>query len=123
MRPLRVRTPADAAGLIERSRSRPVLVLKHSRTCPVSAMAWDSWQDFLGTPEARGVETAYLVVQDDRPASDELARRLGVRHESPQAILIVDGRAVWHASHGRVRAPELARAVAGLGSGGESAGA
>lgn len=110
-RAVRVRTEGDVERLLQASQGRPVLVLKHSRTCPVSAMAWDAWRDFLRDPAAAAVQPAYLVVQDDRPASDALARRLGVRHESPQAILILGGRAVWHASHGAITAGELARAV------------
>lgn len=108
---MRIRTVADVERLLAASQRQPVLVLKHSRTCPLSALAWDAWQEFLRDPGAAAVQAAYLVVQDDRPASDALAARLGVRHESPQAILIQGGAAVWCASHGDVTAAALARAV------------
>jgi bacillithiol system protein YtxJ len=36
----------------------------------------------------------------------------GVRHQSPQAILLRDGRAVWNGSHGGITAEALERALA-----------
>jgi bacillithiol system protein YtxJ len=39
--------------------------------------------------------------------SDAAAQRLGIRHETPQAILLRDGRVVWNASHFRITAIEL----------------
>jgi bacillithiol system protein YtxJ len=43
--------------------------------------------------------------------SDTVAERLGVRHESPQALLIKDGRAVWHASHWSITSEALVSAL------------
>lgn len=117
--PLRVRDEADAARLVEASRRRPVLLFKHSRTCSISAAALHEWEEFARGPAAEGVVLAFLVVQDDRPGSDAVARLLGVRHESPQAILISGGRALWHASHWGITAEALARAVAAARRGGE----
>ena len=42
-----------------------------------------------------------IVVQHARPVSNAVVERFGVRHESPQALLLRDGRVVWHASHWR----------------------
>jgi hypothetical protein len=38
------------------------------------------------------------------------SKRLGVRHETPQAILLRDGKPVWKASHFRITADALAQA-------------
>jgi bacillithiol system protein YtxJ len=43
--------------------------------------------------------------------SDHAAARLGVRHETPQAILLRDGRPVWNASHFRITADALGKIV------------
>ena len=54
----------------------------------------------------------YLVdVIAQRPLSREIAARLGIRHESPQAILFRQGAAAWHASHDAVTAEALARII------------
>ena len=38
-------------------------------------------------------------------------KKLGVRHETPQALLIRDGRVVWSASHFRVTADAVVDAI------------
>lgn len=99
-------------AVIRRSHETPVLVFKHSSTCGTSAYAFDELQQFQRT--AQGVEIVVLDVFADRAACQALARHSGIRHESPQALLIVSGVVRWHASHYRVTAETLARVVEGL---------
>jgi thioredoxin 1 len=99
-------TELEAA--IAESCERPVLLFKHSRTCGVSHEALDELQ----THVARNVGAAaykMITVQSHRRISDEAATRLGVRHETPQAILLRDGRPVWRASHFSITADQLDR--------------
>jgi bacillithiol system protein YtxJ len=98
----------DLDRWLERSRREPVWVFKHSLTCPTSATALEEFRTFAATG---GGEAGYALieVQTARELSNELARRTGVRHESPQAMLLRDGEAVWHASHWRIRADTLHR--------------
>jgi len=43
---------------------------------------------------------AYLVdVRAERPLSQQIAARTGVRHESPQVIILRRGASIWNASH------------------------
>jgi bacillithiol system protein YtxJ len=60
-----------------------------------------------------GVKTpvAILVVQDDRELSRDVATRTGVRHETPQALVLRNGRAVWAASHFDISADAVEQAV------------
>lgn len=97
-----------------RSRRSPVWIFKHSLTCPISGAALDEFLAFA-TDGGRAAECALIEVQTDRPLSDELSRRTGVRHESPQVVLLRDGEAVWHASHWRVTADRLRQAAAASG--------
>jgi len=99
----------DAA--IAESLERPVLIFKHSRTCGTSFEALDELRAFV---ERSGSAATYkmITVQSHRHLSDEVAARLGVRHETPQAILLRGGRPVWRASHFRITADELNRALA-----------
>ena len=46
-----------------------------------------------------------------RHVSDSAERRLGVRHETPQAILLKDGKPVWKASHFRITTEALTEAL------------
>jgi bacillithiol system protein YtxJ len=101
-------------ALIERSHERPVFLFKHSLTCPISGAAHREYLQFLAGQEGNGEATYTLLeVQNARPLSNEIAQRTGLRHESPQAILLRDGRAVWNASHYSIRAQALAAALAG----------
>lgn len=107
--PLETTEAVDA--VLERSAERPQLIFKHSAYCGLSGVAFDELQTHLAGPEP-GVDYWLLTVQTGRAASDAVASRLGIRHESPQAILVRDGRAVWHASHRGVTARTLAEATA-----------
>ena len=82
----------------EESRSQPVLIYKHSTRCSISSMALDrlerSWSKELDT-----VKAYYLDLITYREISNAIAKEFGIYHESPQAILIKDGKAIYDASH------------------------
>ena len=94
----------DAA--IAESMERPVLLFKHSRTCGISCEALDELRAHAERSEA-GVSYKLITVQSHRAVSDEAAIRLGIRHQTPQAILLKGGRPVWNASHFRITATNL----------------
>jgi bacillithiol system protein YtxJ len=52
-----------------------------------------------------------VVVQKSRDVSREVEARTGVPHESPQALVLRDGRAVWSASHFDITADAVERAL------------
>ena len=100
----------DAA--IAESSERPVLLFKHSRYCGVSCEALDELQSHIdGAPADADVVYRVVTVQTHRPVSDAVAQRLGLRHETPQAILLRDGKVVWNASHFRITATQLDQAL------------
>ena len=86
-------------ALIARSNETPVWILKHSLTCPISSQAWSEFKRFAGDSPENGAVFALIEIQRARPVSTALAERTGIRHESPQALLLRGGQAVWHASH------------------------
>lgn len=104
--------PAAALKAIrEASDQRPVLVLKHSPICPVSARAErqvELWLAELGDEDELGL--ARIDVIAERSLARGLTSELGIRHESPQALWFRAGEMVWHGSHGditRTRCEEL----------------
>ena len=102
---------ADLAALeaaIAESCERPVLLFKHSRTCGISCEAFDELQMHLSAG-SNGAAYKLITVQSHRRVSDEASTRLGIRHETPQAILLKDGRVVWNASHFSITADALRR--------------
>jgi monothiol bacilliredoxin len=100
----------DLEAAIAESRERPVLLFKHSRTCGVSCGALDELQAHVdGTVVPAGYKL--ITVQSHRGLADEAAARLGIRHETPQAILLREGRPVWSASHFRITKRQLDQAI------------
>ena len=110
-RPVAVDNLASLNELLRESERLPLLLFKHSESCGVSAEALDELEAHIAEGGA-AVRYAVVTVQTHRELSNLVASRLGVRHETPQAILVRDGRAIWTASHVRVNAGELARAIA-----------
>ena len=100
----------DAA--VARSSVEPVLIFKHSRTCGTSAEAHEEVSTLLaGTLEA----PVYLVdVRSARQVSNAITERFGIRHESPQVLLLEGGRVRWSASHYHVNEREILQALQAL---------
>lgn len=90
-------TERDLDLVLAASHAEPVIVFKHSESCGSSWMAESSLAG-----HAWPVKIHKLIVQRSRAVSDRLARLLGVRHESPQVLILVDGRVAWHTSHAGV---------------------
>ena len=92
------------------SGERPLLLFKHSYTCGVSAEALDELVSHLNEKPA-DVHYAMVTVQTHRDVSNAVTKKLGVRHETPQALLIRNGQVVWSASHFRVTADAVVDAI------------
>ena len=103
---------AELDEAIVRSHQRPVWIFKHSLICPISTRAWAEYRDFVAEAGDGQADFAVIEIQNARPVSNAAAERTGVRHESPQAILLVDGRPIWNASHSGITARSLAEAAA-----------
>lgn len=90
-------------------KSSPVLLLKHSLTCPISADAFAEYKQYA--EENRDVETYYLAVQDARSLSNQIAETYQIKHESPQALLFSNNSVVWNASHRKITVQSLKEAI------------
>lgn len=109
-----LRSLADLEQVLQASHRVPILLFKHSTRCPISAWASREWAAFTASPEAQRVGLALVRVIESQPVSLAVARRAGVAHESPQAILIQNGRGVWSRSHHGITAAALKAAAASV---------
>lgn len=89
--------------------SGPVLIFKFSPWCPVSHYAEAEAKAFLAGAE--GFVCGTVDVIKERPLARGIAEWTGIRHESPQALLFVQGKVVWHESHAEVNRESLAAAI------------
>ena len=98
---------------LRRALSADAAVLyKHSPVCALSALAMRQVRRFAeGHPDV----LVYVVdVVGQRALSDRIESTFRVRHQSPQAIFLLRGTAVWDASHHFIQGEAIGDAVAGL---------
>jgi len=103
-------SPGALDELVQQSQQRPQLLFKHSSACPLSAMAYAELQDHLEEPVG-GADYWLVTVQTARPVSNSVEAQLAVRHETPQAIVVRSGKAVWTASHRAITRRSLQAAL------------
>ena len=104
----RFKDVTDAAALDElmtRSQSEPVVLFKHSTACPISRNAHREMEQFTDA------DVNLVVVQSARELSNEIARRTGISHESPQTLIVRNGDVVWNAAHYDITADAVRAAV------------
>lgn len=75
----------------------PVLIFKHSTRCAISSMTLNKFES--NYQENSGFEKYFLDLIAYREVSNEVEARYGVMHQSPQAILISKGKAIYDESH------------------------
>ena len=80
----------------------PVLLLKHSTQCSISARA-------LEEVEAFSDDFVYLDLLEHRDVSDAIAARLKVRHESPQLLILQAGKVEVVLNHDEIDREVLSR--------------
>lgn len=102
----RIRTEAELEAALAAPR---FLLFKHSATCPISAAAFEEYEEWLAS--GPGIPSGWLNVVAERPLARAVAERSGVPHESPQVLLFAGGRCLWDASHGAITAESLALAL------------
>ncbi len=98
-------------GMLAASRGKKILLLKHSSTCPISSRAKYAVEELMA--ENPVAEVYLVVVQERRDISNEIEEKLGVRHQTPQLLLIEDGNVSEHWSHHYITS-ETAGAALGL---------
>ncbi|PTT14598.1 bacillithiol system redox-active protein YtxJ [Flavobacterium sp. HMWF030] len=102
----------DIAQLMEIeaiSNVKPVVIFKHSTRCSISRMALKQFEREFDLNEA--VDAYFLDLIAHRDISNEIASRFNVYHESPQLILIKNGKAVYDVSHSDIDAVALKEKV------------
>jgi len=95
---------AQLEDIKKASFQQPQLIFKHSTRCSISSMA-KSRLDRSAMPE--GIQFHYLDLIAHRDLSNKIAEDFFVEHESPQAILIRNGEAVYDESHSGISMDEI----------------
>ena len=85
--------------ITEESFKHPVLIFKYSTTCSISATAKGRLERNWDTTQVGNLKTYYLDLLKYRAISNQIAQTFHVEHESPQVLIIENGKCVYHESH------------------------
>ncbi|TVX94190.1 bacillithiol system redox-active protein YtxJ [Paenibacillus agilis] len=88
---------------IKRSHEGTVVIFKHSTRCPISSSANEEMKRVVDVFEPKGISFGLIYVVENRDISLALADQLGIKHESPQVLVLKGGQVVWHESHYAIR--------------------
>ena len=92
--------------ILEKSNDGPILIFKYSTTCFSSLSAMKELRTF-----ETELPIYLVVVQEDRAVSNAIEEDLAVKHESPQLLILKDGRGIWQATHYKIKKSLLNEAI------------
>ena len=100
--PLNQETQLDE--IIAKSATVPQVIFKHSTRCSVSSMA----KNRLDKKEApEGINFYLLDLLKYRSLSNKIAESFQVQHQSPQVLVINNGKCIYNESHSGITFDEI----------------
>lgn len=90
--------------ITEKSKDKPQVIFKHSTRCSISSMAKSRLE--RSAPPAH-LDFYYLDLIAHRDISSKVSDQFNVYHESPQVLLIKDGKCVYDESHSGISMEEI----------------
>ena len=93
--------------IIDLSNEKTVLIFKHSTRCSISRFALKQFENEFDLKEK--IIPYFLDLLNHRDVSNEVANRFDVFHQSPQILLIKNGKAIFSTSHDDIDAKFLER--------------
>ena len=97
---------AQLDAIVEESAEKPVVIFKHSTRCSISRMALKNFEREYNFEESE-VAPYFLDLLQHRDISNEIAQKFQVIHQSPQLLLIKNGKSVYDVSHSEIDAEAL----------------
>ncbi len=97
-------TEEQLINLLEKSHSKPQVIFKHSTRCSVSSVIKTRLES--GTFPGH-IDFHYLDLLANRSLSNKIAEDLDVYHESPQVLLLQNGKCVFDESHLVIRMQDI----------------
>jgi len=103
-------TEAELMDIVERSKTVPCAIFKHSTRCSISSMAKGRLERQWNVPQTE-LEIYYLDLIRYRNVSNKIAEVLAIEHQSPQILLLKDGKCVYTTSHSGINVGDLKTAL------------
>ena len=89
---------------------KPQLIYKHSFACGVCVFSKSAIESKMEQFK-KMADLHFVDARATRSVSDYIADKTGIKHESPQALIIKNGKVIWHASHSAITAGKIMNAL------------
>lgn len=86
------------------------VIYKHSYSCAVCIFSKLKVEEVMEKLSGKA-DFHFVDVVNNREVSEKIAADTGVRHESPQILILKNGRVYWHASHSAIDKDKLEEAI------------
>ncbi len=96
---LELNTQNQIIEINDLSASKPIIIFKHSTRCSISSAALNRFEKVYANENAAEMPVYYLDLIKFRDISNLIAQHYQVEHQSPQTLLIQNGKCTHHASH------------------------
>ncbi len=96
------------------SNQMPVIIFKHSTRCSISSTALNRFERIYANQNKENFPVYYLDLLNYRSISNEIAAHYQIEHQSPQTLLIHQGKCVHTASHIEINLTEIMAVIESL---------
>jgi len=94
-----IESEEDLEKAIKISHQGKIAIFKHSTSCFISRTVLKNFEREVGETSATAAKFYFLDLLAHRNLSNKIAEDFNIRHESPQLIVIENGKAINNASH------------------------
>ncbi|NNC83214.1 MAG: bacillithiol system redox-active protein YtxJ [Flavobacteriales bacterium] len=101
--------------LLKNSEARPQVIFKHSTRCGISRHVLRNFENDWDSKESTEVYLLDLLAY--REISNAIESRFGVVHQSPQVVVLYEGKPIFHASHQSIDAHEIGQHIKAMVNG------
>ncbi|KIA83516.1 general stress protein [Kaistella solincola] len=96
-----IQSEEDLDKAIAESNDKKVVIFKHSTRCQISKRVLSNFESEVKASD-KDATYYFLDLIKYRPISNKIADDLDVTHQSPQIIVLENGKAVKNASHSNI---------------------
>jgi bacillithiol system protein YtxJ len=101
-----IQSEEDLKKAIEHSFNQRIAIFKHSTSCFISKTVLKNFEKEIENSDNKP-ELYFLDLLAHRSISNKIAADLNIRHESPQLLVIENGKVVNSASHQHISADQI----------------
>lgn len=97
----------DMNEIVELSHEKPVMIFKHSTRCGISFSALDKLVEEWNPEKSENLSAYMLDVISHNQFAREIGKFFGIPHQSPQVMIIDQGKVVYEQSHFGIKYSEV----------------